>query len=396
MSEMKRCPDCGSVEIVEDAHYSQEQLVCADCGCVLTEGKLTTTHTEESYLQAVTFAESTGQNDTISRTKLQGIIRVRNLCKVLRLPNSFADTAVSYYESVFYLPLCHFARKEKKEAIIGCCVYITCRQNRWPLTIAIISSMVYASYEVLSSVFLELGQALKIDVPSMSLQDLAKSHCQSFRLFQDCSSAPKNYAESPDKVLERTFQILELASETWLVTGRQPIPMITAAVYLSWQSLKPVQRRSCTFSRFCKLSETEKPSPAVMRLKELKEVCLKLSAQLPWLKILTINKNNVVFHLGDILKHRNYLLRKVLEDVEMSTTKSEESKSSNLRHRRAAFLPPCMTKPRKRSHATAFPDKLQDITGDEDISDSEIEQYLRTPAEIACYLQAQAQLALHK
>ncbi|XP_069611079.1 transcription factor IIIB 50 kDa subunit-like [Ranitomeya imitator] len=217
-----------------------------------------------------------------------------------------------------------------------------------------------------------------------------KLHC--FRLFQDCSSAPKNYAESPDKVLERTFQILELASETWLVTGRQPIPMITAAVYLSWQSLKPVQRRSCTFSQFCKLSETEKPPPAVLRFVPFKEICLKLSAQLPWLKMLTINK--CVYHLGDILKHRTYLFRKALEDVEMATTRSEESKSSDLQPPSADFLPPCMTNPRKRSHAIAFPNKLQDITGDEDISDSEIEQYLRTPAEMACFQQAQTRLVL--
>ncbi|CAJ0953678.1 unnamed protein product [Ranitomeya imitator] len=368
MSGGKRCPDCGSGEIVEDALYSQEQLVCVDCGFVLTEGKLTTTHTEESYMQAVTFTESTGQNDSISQTKLHGIIRVRNLCRVLKLPESFADTAVSYYESVFYLPLCHFARKEKKEAIIGCSVYITCRQHSWPLTVATISSLVYSSYEVVTSVFLELVQALKMDVPSMSLQDLAKSHCQSFRLFQDCSSSPKNYTESPDdEVLERSFQILELASETWLVTGRQPIPMITAAFYLSWQSLKPVQRHSCTFSQFCKLSEIKKPPPAVLRLKELKEICLKLSAQLPWLKMLHTNKNNVVYHLGDILKHRTYIFRKALEEVEMSTAKSEESKSSALQHPSVAFLPPCMTKPRKRSHAIAFPNNLQDITGDDEI-----------------------------
>ncbi|XP_077119260.1 transcription factor IIIB 50 kDa subunit [Ranitomeya variabilis] len=249
MSGGKRCPDCSSGEIMEDAHYSQEQLVCADCGFVLTEGKLTSAHTEESSMQGGRPVRGSVRGGS-SLSCTRGIIRVRNLCRVLRLPNSFADTAVSYYERVFYLPLCHFARKEKKEATMRCCVYITCRQHHWPLTVATISSLVYSSYEVLTSVFLELVQALKIDVPSMSLQDLAKSHCQSFRLLQDCSSAPKNYTESPDKVLERTFQILELASEMWLVTVRQPIPMITAAVYLSWQSLKPVQRLSCTFSHF--------------------------------------------------------------------------------------------------------------------------------------------------
>lgn len=46
-----RCPDCGSAELVEDAHYSQSQLVCSDCGCVVTEGVLTTTFSDEGNLR---------------------------------------------------------------------------------------------------------------------------------------------------------------------------------------------------------------------------------------------------------------------------------------------------------------------------------------------------------
>lgn len=46
-----RCPDCGSSELVEDSHYSQNQLVCSDCGCVVTEGVLTTTFTDEGNLR---------------------------------------------------------------------------------------------------------------------------------------------------------------------------------------------------------------------------------------------------------------------------------------------------------------------------------------------------------
>lgn len=46
-----RCPDCGSTELVEDAHYSQSQLVCSDCGCVVTEGVLTTTFSDEGNLR---------------------------------------------------------------------------------------------------------------------------------------------------------------------------------------------------------------------------------------------------------------------------------------------------------------------------------------------------------
>ncbi|XP_069842912.1 transcription factor IIIB 50 kDa subunit isoform X2 [Dendropsophus ebraccatus] len=344
----------------------------------------------------VTFTESTGQNESISRAKLRGIVRVRNLCRVLRLPDTFADTAVSYYERTFYLPGYHSARQEKKEAVIGCCVYITCRQHRWPLTIATISTMLYSKYELLSSVFMELVQLLKLDIPSISLQDLAKSHCKSFRLFQDSPSAPEEYAENLEKVLDRALHLLELASETWLVTGRHPIPIITAAAYLSWQSLKPVQRLSCTFSRFCKLSETDLPSPALIRIKELKENCLKLASQLPWLRMLTVNHKTVLYHLEDILKHQGYLLRKALEAAETSTTESEEDNPSEQRRPDAPFLPPCVAKPKKRLYTVAFPNNLQNVTGDEDISDSEIEQYLRTPAEVACFQQIQARLEVHQ
>lgn len=48
------CPSCGSAALVEDAHYAQQQLVCAACGCVLAEGLLTTTYTEEEHLRGAT------------------------------------------------------------------------------------------------------------------------------------------------------------------------------------------------------------------------------------------------------------------------------------------------------------------------------------------------------
>lgn len=108
---------------------------------------------------------------------LLGILRVRNLCKVLGLPDNFADTAVLYYQRIFHHAMCHSVRAEKKEAIMGCCVYITIRQHSWPVTMATISTMLYSKLELFSSMFPKLIEALKIDLPSISLRDLMKSHC---------------------------------------------------------------------------------------------------------------------------------------------------------------------------------------------------------------------------
>lgn len=35
------CPGCGSSNIVDDDLYCQAQLVCVDCGSVVSEGALT-------------------------------------------------------------------------------------------------------------------------------------------------------------------------------------------------------------------------------------------------------------------------------------------------------------------------------------------------------------------
>uniref|UniRef100_A0A8C3GZW9 Transcription factor IIIB 50 kDa subunit n=2 Tax=Corvidae TaxID=28725 RepID=A0A8C3GZW9_CORMO len=67
MAARGRCPECGSAALVEDAHYAQQQLVCAACGCVLAEGLLTTTYTEEEHLREVAYSQSTGQKEQLSR-----------------------------------------------------------------------------------------------------------------------------------------------------------------------------------------------------------------------------------------------------------------------------------------------------------------------------------------
>uniref|UniRef100_A0A8C5WK89 Transcription factor IIIB 50 kDa subunit n=1 Tax=Leptobrachium leishanense TaxID=445787 RepID=A0A8C5WK89_9ANUR len=392
MSRPRQCPDCGSHEIAEDAHYSQDQLVCTDCGFILSEGILTTTQTEEGFQQVVRFSESTGQRESTSKSKLKGIKRVRDICRVLRLPDSFADTAVSYYEQAFDHPKYHFVTTQKKEAVMGCCVYIMCRQHHWPLTMATICSLVYSKEEIYASVYPDVVQTLNLDVPSLSLSELAKSHCKSFKLFENSTPAPMGYVENLNKVLERTLQTLELASDTWLVTGRHPIPIITAAAYVSWQSLQPSPRLKCTFSAFCQLCDVHLPPPSKKRLKEFHEIFLKLSSQLPWLKMFSLDKNTVVRHLGDILKHRIYLMRRAITaEAEKVTTEPINPTSTASPCNKTPFLPPCVMNPSKRRRYVDSLPESQNITGDEDISDGEIDQYLRTPDEVEEVRRAQAE-----
>ena len=145
------------------------------------------------------------------------------------------------------------------------------------------------------------------------------------------------------------------------------------------------------------------------RLQELLAVLLRMAEQLPWLQVLKLDKRSVVKHIGDLLQHRHMLVRKAFRDgtAEMDAGEKEPqgqgqgqglgdgdvgSSSSELPAGKrpaspALLLPPCMLKPPKR--VCPIP-PVSTVTGDEDISDSEIEQYLRTPQEIRDFQKAQA------
>lgn len=221
-------------------------------------------------------------------------------------------------------------------------------------------------------------------------------------------------------MVARTLQVVELASETWLVTGRHPIPIVTAAAFLAWQSLRPSARLTCTFARFCKLAEVDLPPPAHLRLKELLEILLRMASQLAWLRVFDLDKKTVVKHIGDLLQHRIFLLKNAFsqgkEDEEEKEKEEqpvaapgEGSPGSSLAAGGAApgqgcpsggkrwcedsqrpLLPPCLLNPRKRLRTAAPSPSEAAVTGDEPISDSEIEQYLRDPEEIRALRKAKA------
>ncbi|NXF95565.1 BRF2 factor, partial [Eubucco bourcierii] len=414
MAEGRRCPECGSAALVEDSHYAQQQLVCAACGCVVAEGLLTTTYTDEEHLREVAYSQSTGQKEQLSRCLQRGIRRVQDLCKVLQLPAVFEETAVSYFQRALQHPSFHLVSVEKKELLGGCCVFVTCRQHNWPLTMGTICSLLYAKQELFAGVFLSLQKELGLSVPALSLADLVKTHLNSFQLFQHTANIPAPFVEDKEKMITRTMQLVELASETWLVTGRHPVPIITAAAFLSWQSLQPPARLTCTLARFCKLAGVDLPPPAHLRLKELLEILLRMASQLAWLRVFKLDKKTVVKHIGDLLQHRIFLLKNAFCMEEEEEEKQEQQCAVGLhkgsqgedsqvpgegcpsdgdhQHEggKRPLLPPCLINPRKRLRAAAPSPSDAAVTGDEHISDSEIEQYLRGPEEIRAFRRVKA------
>lgn len=260
-------------------------------------------------------------------------------------------------------------------------------------------------------------------------------------------------AENSQDLTKRAVALVELAADSWIVTGRKPIPIMMAAIYLAWQSLKPTkQRLKFSLDKFCQIAKVKKHKPAVKRIAEIKEVLCKLGKEIPWVRE-TVTPDNVVRQVEDILQHRYALLRRALrthnaalleecqancedspteetapsqiselveqapnspsvEHCEQNTERAEQqghrddnicivsephSETQESRDpapnwgKRVLFAPPCVIHAKKRR---AEQPQFKDVTGDEEISDSEIDSYIRTPQEARDFALTQKMLSV--
>lgn len=206
-----------------------------------------------------------------------------------------------------------------------------------------------------------------------------------------------------------------------------------AATYLAWQSLKPNKLRlKFTLDKFCQLAKVKKQPRATKRVTEIKEVLCKLAKEIPWVRE-EVTADNVVLQVEDILNHKHVLMRKAMrshedallaedavtdentdentdaasEDRPVLNTDTGDKDNTSCRipeqendseespdtapnwGKRVLFAPPCVVHPKRRRVTQS---ELKDVTGDEEISDTEIDSYIRTPRETREFAQAQKML----
>ncbi|XP_053267264.1 transcription factor IIIB 50 kDa subunit [Pleuronectes platessa] len=436
-----RCPGCGSSNIIDDDLHCQTQLVCVDCGAVVSEGTLVNDvvgGADVSYSQTTAVARKPCPN------LLYGIQRVRAICRSLRVNHEIETLSQTNFTQAYQHE--HFINVslQRKEVLGGCCVLVSCRLLNWPITMGTISCLLDADPMVVGAIYKEMVQTLNITAPTISITDVMEAHSQEYKISP--LDAPEELSADPRQLNKRAVALVELAADTWIVTGRQPVPIMMSAIYLAWQSLKPTkQRLKLTLEKFCKIAKVNKHKVAMKRVAEMKEVLCKLGKELPWIRE-DVTPENVVRHVEDILQHRFALLRRAMRTheetrLEEGRTSGEDSlneksapseipeiqNSSSAERceirtdvseqpgdgddnpytvpephgslqgdqepnwgKRALFAPPCVVHPKKRK---APHPESKEVTGDEEICDIEIDSYIRTPREVREFTLVQQMLS---
>ncbi|XP_029299907.1 transcription factor IIIB 50 kDa subunit isoform X2 [Cottoperca gobio] len=434
------CPGCGSSNVVDDDLYCQAQLVCVDCGSVVSEGALADDYvgdTEISYSRTTAVAKKPCMN------LIKGLQRVKAICRILRVNGEIENLSQTYYSQAYQHVGFIRVSLQKKEVLAGCCVLVSCRLLNWPITMGTISCLLDADPMVVGVIYQEMVKILNIEAPIFNIADVMEAHSQEYQI--SSLHVPEELSENSKDLAKRAVALVELAADSWIVTGRQPIPIMMAAIYLSWQSLKPNKLRlKFTLDKFCQIAKVNKLKPAMKRITELKEVLCKLGKEIPWVNE-AVTPDNVVRQVEDIVKHRYALLRRALRthqdallaecQASCEDSLTEESAPSQEQNSNASFLqqcelnakrgrrdgddnpctlpelhsdtqdnqgpapnwgkrmlfaPPCVIHAKKRRVEQRV---LTDVTGDEEISDSEIDSYIRTPLEAREFARTQKMLS---
>uniref|UniRef100_A0A1A8RTE3 Transcription factor IIIB 50 kDa subunit n=1 Tax=Nothobranchius rachovii TaxID=451742 RepID=A0A1A8RTE3_9TELE len=409
------CPGCGSSNIVNDDLYCHVQLVCVDCGTVVSEGSLADDPVGGSD---VSYSRSTAVTKIPCQNLKKGLSRVKEMCRVIRVRRNIEDLALSYFQQAYEHENFIRVNLTKKEVLAGCCVLVSCRQMNWPITIGTISCLLNADPALVGGVYRDLLKILKLEALTVGIIEVLEAHCQEYKINSD--QVPEELAEDCTVLTKRAKALVELAADSWIVTGRKPLPMLMAATYLAWQSLKPNKHRlKFSLDKFCRLAKVQKSQSAMTRITELKEVLCKLGREIPWVRE-TVTPDSVIRLVGDILENRFALLRRALRNHEDSlqaenflnppnkeTASSKPQECDQLTEnppaedrghqsqesesnwgKRVLFAPPCVINRKRRR--TEQPELI--VTGDEEISDSEIDSYIRSPQEVRDLVQAEKML----
>uniref|UniRef100_A0A3Q3K2D8 BRF2-like C-terminal domain-containing protein n=1 Tax=Monopterus albus TaxID=43700 RepID=A0A3Q3K2D8_MONAL len=376
-------PGCGGSNIVEDDLYCQPQRVCVDCGSVVSEGVLAS---EPVVGPVVTYSRTTAV------AKKPCLQRVKAMCRILMVHREIEQLSQTYYNKAYQHESFLKVSLQKKEVLAGCCVLVSCRLLNWPITMATILCLINADPTLVGEVYQEMIKVLWWS-PYLILFLFFSGRYKISSLH-----LPEEFAENSKDLTRCAVALVELAADSWIVTGRKPVPIIMAAVYLAWQSLRPTkQRLKTSLEKFCQIAKVNKYRPAVKRIAEIKEALCKLGKEIPWVRE-AVTPDNVVQHVEDILQHRYALLRRAMrthQDALQEGRKAEQTpNSSSVKQcepneegrndvelnwgKRVLFAPPCVIRAKRRRVEQP---ELQDVTGDEEISDSEIDSYIRTPQE---------------
>lgn len=256
MKQTKKCPECGSKDLVYDSHLGE--VICKNCGLIIeekmvytgqetggqfdkTEKKsrggsplslqkfdkgLTTNIGENAdiyklssskarkYLRLKKWQERV--SSSIERNLRLAMADLRRVASFLNLPNVVRDEAARIYNHVVQRG---FVRGRSMESVIAACVYAACRTYNIPRTLDEISEASDVERKEIGRTYRFIMRKIGIKVKPSSPKDYIA------RFGSILNLSPKTQSDA--------LKILQKADISELTSGRGPAGIAAAALYVA-------------------------------------------------------------------------------------------------------------------------------------------------------------------
>ncbi len=256
MSNVKRCPECGSINLVSDAHLGE--IICNDCGLVV-EDKMVDSGVDPSgafdknekkgrggepissqkFDKGLTtnvgeisdiYRLEPGQtrkffrlkkwqewvSPSIERNLRLAMAELRVIASYLNLPNVVKDEAARIYNYVLQRGL---VRGRSMESVIAACLYAACRSYNIPRTLDEMATASDVERKDIGRTYRFIIRKLGIKVKQSSPKDYISRFASVLKL------SPKTQNEA--------LKVLKDAEGVELTSGRGPAGIAAAALYVA-------------------------------------------------------------------------------------------------------------------------------------------------------------------
>ncbi|XP_033102796.1 transcription factor IIIB 50 kDa subunit-like [Anneissia japonica] len=293
----KTCPECLSGDLQDENINGHNTLICTGCGTVIDENDLSEEIKDfnpifgvSNNMIALAHKRKVGCADyRFSKSKLKWGEVVKNLCKQFKFNYDMEKQALNYIFKACDMEQYHGRHREMKYALCAACVYLTCRCSNWPVTLDFVVYISSVSRDKLSSAFKELVKSFGMTIEFMRLEDFIPICLWEHGL-------------EKLQLEEQVAKILCLSEEAWLATGRNRKWLVLAATYIAWKAIpENFNKKKKHFSQMVSRKFQRTWSK---RVKEIEEVLIKLSSNIPWVLPDTLIPDRVGCYVNDIMKYK--------------------------------------------------------------------------------------------
>ncbi len=257
MTGIKRCPECGSINLTHDPHLGE--VICNDCGLVVEEkmvdtgidlsGKFDKTEkkgrggapmsmqkfdkgltTNVGEISDIYKLEQPGQtrkflrlkkwqervSTSIERNLRLAMAELRVIASYLNLPNVVRDEASRIYNYVLQRG---FVRGRSMESVIAACLYAACRSYNIPRTLDEMATASDIERKEIGRTYRFIIRKLGIKIKQSSPKDYISRFSSVLKL------SPKTQNDA--------LKVLKDAEKVELTSGRGPAGIAAAALYVA-------------------------------------------------------------------------------------------------------------------------------------------------------------------